>query len=428
MTMKKYTKMQLLALLDSLDKAQELLKKIITTDMFEQILTLLEKMQSLAVEIGEQLEKEEGTGETVKNLEEYCELIYEITQVSAEQTGSICFKMGKLLVGVRRSISLLSTTKEIVFLPYKASMWDSLEGAYKEAMANPGNDVFVIPIPYYDKNPDGSFSEVHYEAELFPKDVELTFYDDYNLETRHPDEIYIHNPYDEYNFVTSVHPYFYASHIRDFTDKLIYIPYFVHRNNKVKEEHALMPGVIYADEVRLQSKEVAKIYHDIYVENMKQETNKFKAAASSKLHKLAAEHDIPEEWRHHIYKPDGSIRKVIFWNTHLTCVMPDKAADFFIKAREVFEIFRANDEVALLWRPHPLTITTAESMNPAALEPYLKLIEEYKAQDIGIFDDTADVHRAVDISDAYYGSSSSVEEMFKVQNKPLMRMNVTIHK
>ena len=48
---------------------------------------------------------------------------------------------------------------EAVFLPYKASMWDSLESIWQAADEDPDCDAYVIPIPYYDKNPDGSFKE-----------------------------------------------------------------------------------------------------------------------------------------------------------------------------------------------------------------------------------------------------------------------------
>ncbi len=45
----------------------------------------------------------------------------------------------------------------------------------------------MIPIPYFDKNPDGSFREEHYEGDQYPKNVPITRYDEYDLEARHPD-------------------------------------------------------------------------------------------------------------------------------------------------------------------------------------------------------------------------------------------------
>lgn len=105
--------------------------------------------------------------------------------------------------------------KEIVFLPYKASMWDSLESVWRVAEKDPDCDAYVIPIPYYVKAPDESLNEEVYEGDQFPKDVPITRYDEYDLEACRPDAIYIHNPYDECNHVTSVHPYFYAKNLKN---------------------------------------------------------------------------------------------------------------------------------------------------------------------------------------------------------------------
>ncbi|MCM1237294.1 MAG: hypothetical protein NC489_45075 [Ruminococcus flavefaciens] len=44
---------------------------------------------------------------------------------------------------------------------------------------------------------------------------------------RKPDIIYFHNPYDNWNLVTSVGPRFYSSNLKKYTEKLVYIPYFI---------------------------------------------------------------------------------------------------------------------------------------------------------------------------------------------------------
>lgn len=107
---------------------------------------------------------------------------------------------------------------EAVFLPYKASMWDSLESVWLAAREDKDWDCHVIPIPYYDRNQDNSFGSIHYEGNLYPEYVPVTSFNEYNLEARHPDVIFIHNPYDECNHVTSVHPAFYSSRIKNYTD------------------------------------------------------------------------------------------------------------------------------------------------------------------------------------------------------------------
>ena len=99
---------------------------------------------------------------------------------------------------------------------------------------------------------------------------------------------------------------------------------------------------------------------------------------------------------------------------------------FIPKLKEVIEYFRNRDDVVLLWRPHPLTISTAQSMNPDALAPYMEIVNEFKNNKYGIYDDTSDINRAIVISDAYYGSWSSVIPVYKETGKPVMIENIDI--
>ena len=49
-----------------------------------------------------------------------------------------------------------------VFLPYKVSMWDSMETVWKAADKDPDCDAYVVPIPYFDKDQDGNLTVEHY--------------------------------------------------------------------------------------------------------------------------------------------------------------------------------------------------------------------------------------------------------------------------
>ena len=97
------------------------------------------------------------------------------------------------------------------------------------------------------------------------------------------------------------------------------------------------------------------------------------------------------------------------------------------KMKSVFSIFKEHqDEVALLWRPHPLIKTTIESMRPQLWAEYSKLVEQYREEGWGIYDDTADMDRAVVLCDGYYGDRSSVVQLVQKAGKPVMIQDVTI--
>ena len=79
-----------------------------------------------------------------------------------------------------------------------------------------------------------------------------------------------------------------------------------------------------------------------------------------------------------------------------------------------------------MWRPHPLIESTMRSMRPEVFQKYMTLKQRYIAKGWGIYDETADVDRAVVLSDAYYGDSSSVVQLYKQTGKPIMIQNVEI--
>ncbi len=94
------------------------------------------------------------------------------------------------------------------------------------------------------------------------------------------------------------------------------------------------------------------------------------------------------------------------------------------KIENVLETFKTNKKIILLWRPHPLNIETCASMRPALLERYISIVEKYKAEGWGIYDDTSDMNRAIAISDAYYGDWSSIVALYKATGKPIMIENI----
>ena len=159
----------------------------------------------------------------------------------------------------KRSLSILSrkllkeeVQYEVVFLPYSATMWDSMESIWMAAKEDPRCIPYVIPIPYYDKNNNGLLGQMHYDGELFPDYVPITPYLQYDLANRRPEIIYFHNPYDKFNKVTSVHPMYYSDQLKKCTDMLVYVPYFIVMD-QLSEDFAILPGVRYADKVIVQS-------------------------------------------------------------------------------------------------------------------------------------------------------------------------------
>ena len=52
--------------------------------------------------------------------------------------------------------------------------------------------------------------------------------------------------------------------------------------------------------------------------------------------------------------------------------------------------------------------------------------KQYIEEGWGIYDDTADMDRAIIISDAYYGDGSSIVQLYEKLEKPIMIQNVNV--
>ena len=448
--MRKAQKQQIEEFLKVLQQAHSEVKQQIEGHYLDETLEILEQCQQGAVQAGELIESIEGEEcITIRLLEGYCEIVYQLyEEISQERTDrfNIIYKsLCKYLIKIENSVKNdIKIRKEVVFLPYKASMWDSLESVWQAAEADSDCDAYVIPIPYYDRETDGSFCEMHYEGNLYPDYVPVIRYENYDFEKRKPDMIFIHNPYDEYNYVTSVAPFFYSGNLKKYTEQLIYISYFILGEINNPEDPAALDGiaqycitqgVMNADKVIVQSENMRRAYINVLTRQMGEETKgyweeKILGLGSPKIDKVLSTRKedlvIPKEWIKILKKPDGQFKKVIFYNTGVTALLKHEEK-LLKKIRDVMKIFKENqDEVALLWRPHPLMFTTLRSMRPQLLREYEEIVAEYREEGWGIYDDTADMDRAICLSDAYYGDGSSIVWLYQAANKSVMIQDIEV--
>ena len=428
--MRKHQQNQIFELIKTLNEVCAEIKRLMSRQDFDSVIRLLSDSQEFALQIGNYIESIEGEGtQTVTLLEEYYEILYKISVdlIGGSEGGSFISGLRKQLTAIENSIKteLKPNKIEVVFFPYKASMWDALESVWLAAKDDPQCEAHVVPIPYYDKKPDSTFGRMHYEGDLYPDYVPVEDWRSYNLDERRPDAVFIHNPYDERNTVTSVHPQYYSSRLRGLTDLLVYIPYFV-ASGDISKHFCTTAACIYAHRVILQSDKVRDFYVSVFKETFGKKfgrpEDKFLALGSPKFDKVISskpeDFTLPEEWARLIEQPDGTRKKNIFYNTSVGAMLTGNE-QYLKKLRSVFKTFRERDDVVLWWRPHPLSETTYQSMRPQLLDEYRLLVDEYKRDGFGIYDDTPDLNRAIAVSDGYYGDLSSLIEMYKAIEKPV---------
>ena len=444
--MRKLHKTQILELLKTLDRAIDSTKNLLLNRQTATLTNLLADCQDGATDASDFIK--EIYGENTKALQllaEFSDMLYKTSvEINENKTdNNFAEYLKKQLAAIETCVKdeLKPNKIEAVFLPYKASMWDSLESIYLSAKNDPACDAFVVPIPYYEKK-DNKFTEMHWETG-YPKNIPLSDYRKYNIEERRPDIIFMHNPYDNSNTLTSVHPDFYSSRLRDLTDCLVYVPYFVGNRNKMDlpEINCTFAACIYAHKIIAQTEAERKTYIRVYTEFAKKNSSivperfdkaesKFLALGSPKLDKVIntkrEDCEIPAEWEKLISSTDGIRKKVVFYNTSIGPLLQYSVDENKIsnmplqKIRKVFEFFKKQRNAVLLWRPHPLLENTIKSMRPWLEQEYAEIVTEYKTGNYGIFDSSEDLSRAIALSDMYYGDVSSVTNLFAAAEKPII--------
>ncbi len=422
--MRNAQKREVLECIESLHQAHEEIRQALHKDDVKSARAMLGECQEFAVSLGESIEKLEGEGHvTVSYLEQYCETlfhVYEATDQGSAGADKVLKTLRRQLIRVENSAKHdIPVRWEIVFFPYKVSMWDSLESVYLAAKEDPDCDVYCVPIPYYDKNPDGSLGREYYEGTEYPDDVEVTDWRSYNLEERRPDAAYIHNPYDQWNHVTSVHPMYYSQNLKKYADILVYIPYYS-TTGGMSAAQEFCPAYLHTDYIVIQSSGIRKYFHEIIPDE------KFLPFGSPKFDSVVRRcqnpPEPPEAWRRYM---DG--KKVYFYNTSINGMLAN-TENFLKKMRYVFDTFRDREDACLLWRPHPLLESTFDSMRASYREQYDALKREFVENEIGILDETPGIEKTIALSDAYIGDSgTSVTSLFGVVGKPMFLLNNAIH-
>lgn len=424
-----------------LSEKHELIKKANIIGEYGIVSKMLCECQEDAIRLGTMIEEAVSDNVTVKILEEYCELLYQWH--GSSEVSSLITSLDDIIVNITECIKrdLCKVSREVVFLPFKASMWDSFDSVWRKEVSAENCHVYVIPIPYYYKMPDGTYGEENYDRDGFPSYVKITGYNQFDFAAHHPDVIYIQNPYDEYNQAMTVNPFFYSTNLKKYTNELVYIPFFKTAEIGDNDErmlanlkyYVLMPGVVNSDKVIVQSENMRNEYIGTLVKWSGEDTRsiwekKIEGTGSPKddyLKNLTKQDIIiPDQWTHIIKKNDGSYKKVVLFSISVSSML---LYDWKMikKLQKVLATFGENgEEIVLLWQHNPLIETTLLELNEPLAREYQNIVEQFKKSSYGIYDESNNADRAIAICDAFYGDTCRSAQACRMAGKHMMLMNV----
>ena len=162
--MRFYRKKELISYLKEMKCKQQ--KLLLLQKNYQEILF---DLQECAIIIGEEIEREDTIDSKiiVKILEDYCEIIYQISLLNAQAiTQKYVDNLDDKLSQVIFKVHEMHTDKiKIAFFPYKASMWDCMDSVWKCAVKDDQCEVEVIPIPFFELNNGKNEAVECYEGE-----------------------------------------------------------------------------------------------------------------------------------------------------------------------------------------------------------------------------------------------------------------------
>ena len=356
---------------------------------------------------------------------EYLELLDKfkesVSKINLEDAAEISKKMKELI-----SESIIY---KVVFMPYKASMWDSLESIWMAADKDERCETLVVPITYYELDSNQNPIKKVNERDLFPEYVNTVNDEEYDLENDLPDIIYIHNPYDEFNKVTRVESRYYSYNLKKYCEKLVYIPYYKWVDGVSATD--FRPGMYHADYAVQNSEDAVARYIDsadeyarilglkvIEVkETLKRKVINLGSPEVDKVMSLSEENTLlPEAWKGKILK----YRVNVLYNTTLTEVFRARSLE---KIKETLNFFKdKKDKFFVVWRPHPLMRQSLISMLPGLLKEYDELMKEFSNSDYGVIDNNSSMYYAIFWTDMCYGCNiSSLTELYKYTGKIVLQ-------
>lgn len=328
----------------------------------------------------------------------------------------------RLLSEIRTFISK-NIVYKVVFMPYKASMWDSLESIWIAADKDERCEALVVPITYYElDNNQNTIKKVN-ERNLFPEYVNAVNDEEYDLENDRPDIIYIHNPYDNTNLVTRVDSRYYSWNLKKYCEKLVYVPYYKWVDGV--SSTSFKSAMYYADYTVQSSDDAVRRCIEAspeYAKKLGLETieirnimeNKIINLGSPEVDKVVSLNNVklPYEWNGKVARS----RVNVLYNTTLDEIFESRTFD---KVKETLAFFKENSEKAfVIWRPHPLMRQSLVSMLPYLVDEYDEIMSEFINSSYGVLDTNESMHYSMFWSDMCYGyKTSSLTELYKYTGK-----------
>lgn len=301
---------------------------------------------------------------------------------------------------------------KVVFFAELGAKWDSIESVYKTVKNRSDCDVEVVIAPIFRaiKDKDGKvISDVIYNDFLTPMGIKHTLYKDYDIKKDLPDIVFTSQPYES---VTTEQ--FWAENISKYT-RLVYLPYGTFYGLLSDEEiytQCMMPIHNLAWRVIVPNEMVK----DEYSKYSKIKGKNIIATGLPKWDYVFNINDrklnMPSDWSKKL-----SGKKVILWNTHYN--LSGWIKSFFPWTNKMLEIVDGRDDIAVIWRYHPMLETMFKVYYPEYKNDWIELKDKIKKSKSVVIDNYECYDYAFYFSDVLLSAASSLITQYLFTGKPI---------
>ncbi len=379
---------------------------------------ILPDLQQLVIDLGNLTESVLGKGTTtVSKAEKLCETIFlchESSNRSNLDVSILLKELNALIVTVREEIL---SKRFVLFLYSKREDFEYLRVEY-ERYANASDAyVFVASVSWGYKDYDGSLYDLRNDET--PEGVYAVPFEDIQYDLLQPDITFTTDAFDNRNPVFSVLPSCYTKALKEYTDRLIYIPPY--KTDDFDKTHArayknlkyylAVPGVIRCDEIHVWSSQI----RDTYIEKLTEFAGEEKRDLWSD--KIKVKNDENEV----IKKEEKEKHLLVFFDSATIIAYGDKAHR---KIRRVVETLKENEScLKTVWY---IPQYVSELLSKDDLDKLNVSLNALTSKLQAVIETDPDIVKVTKRADAYYGDPSIVSEYMRYLKKPVMIANLEV--
>lgn len=302
---------------------------------------------------------------------------------------------------------------KVVFLAQETSIWPSFESVYLAFAGDSRCEAQLLYLPFEHRNNDKKVDSFNiYQSMGLPIKHCL----DYDLSKESPDIVFFSKPY------AGIPMQFHIDNVDPVVQRSVYIPYWVNwmavQNIPfLIDYHYKLP---FFDKVWkiFDAPDYVRKSHIEYSPKKGENLELIGHPRFDAIRKLnETRGQIPDNWKTKIAN-----KKVIMWNTHshIAAEKDENWSTFEILGLHILEYFQNNEQILLLWRPHPHFFNSLLNNGihtEREVEDLIALVSHSKNI---ILDTTPNYLFAFSVADALISDASSLLVEFLPTKKPIL--------